>query len=167
MSIATKKGDRGETGLMYNRRVPKSDSRIEAGGAVDELNAALGHARATGTAEFITGNLLLIQKDLVVLMGELATLSEDRERYLRDGFVLISKEETQKLDDLVSKIEGESVSFKGWAHSWSNNPCGGLGPSRERHAGARSGVFAQCKPPGICRTKKFWFISTVCPTFFG
>ena len=48
-------------------------------------------------------------------MGELATLSEDRERYLRDGFVLTTKEMTQKLDDLVSKIEAEKVSFHGWA----------------------------------------------------
>ena len=35
--------------------------------------------------------------------------------YLRDGFVPITKETTQKLDELVLKIESESVSFKGWA----------------------------------------------------
>ena len=72
-------------------------------------------AIATGTAKFITDNLLVIQKDLIILMGELATLSEDRDRYLRDGFVLITKEVTRKLDDLVSDIEAEKVSFHGWA----------------------------------------------------
>ncbi len=46
MSIATKTGDGGTTGLMYNRRVPKTHARVEACGTVDELNAALGLARA-------------------------------------------------------------------------------------------------------------------------
>ena len=46
MSIATRTGDSGTTGLMYNRRVPKSHPRVEAYGSVDELNAALGLARA-------------------------------------------------------------------------------------------------------------------------
>ena len=48
MSIATKTGDRGTTGLMYNRRVSKCHPRVEAYGTVDELNAALGLARAAG-----------------------------------------------------------------------------------------------------------------------
>jgi len=46
MSIVTKTGDQGTTGLMYNRRVPKDDPRVEAYGTVDELNASLGMARA-------------------------------------------------------------------------------------------------------------------------
>ena len=47
MSIVTRTGDTGTTGLMYNRRVHKSHPRVEAYGSVDELNAALGMARAT------------------------------------------------------------------------------------------------------------------------
>ena len=46
MSIATKTGDKGETSLMYGRRVPKTDHRVDAYGCVDELNSALGLARA-------------------------------------------------------------------------------------------------------------------------
>ena len=46
MSIATRTGDDGTTGLIYGRRIPKNHPRIEACGAVDELNAALGLARA-------------------------------------------------------------------------------------------------------------------------
>ena len=45
MSIATRTGDTGTTGLMYNRRVSKCHPRVEAYGSVDELNAALGLAR--------------------------------------------------------------------------------------------------------------------------
>jgi cob(I)alamin adenosyltransferase len=70
MSIATRTGDSGTTGLMYNRRVSKAHPRVEAYGSVDELNAAIGMARATATDAFIQNNLLVIQKDLVTLMGE-------------------------------------------------------------------------------------------------
>ena len=50
MSIATKTGDAGETSLMYGRRVPKTDARVDAYGCVDELNSALGLVRATAAA---------------------------------------------------------------------------------------------------------------------
>jgi cob(I)alamin adenosyltransferase len=40
MSIATKTGDGGTTGLMYGRRVPKTHPRVEACGTVDELKSA-------------------------------------------------------------------------------------------------------------------------------
>jgi cob(I)alamin adenosyltransferase len=115
MSIATRTGDTGTTGLMYNRRVPKCHARVEAGGSVDELNAAIGLARATAEQEFVRSHLLAVQKDLVVLMGELATLAEDLPRYLKDGFKLVTAEMTVKLDELVKHIESQSISFKGWA----------------------------------------------------
>ena len=46
MSIITRTGDDGTTGLMYNRRVSKGHPRVEAYGTVDELNAAMGLVRA-------------------------------------------------------------------------------------------------------------------------
>ena len=115
MSIATRTGDAGHTGLMYNRRVAKSHPRVEAYGSVDELNAALGLARAHATDAFVKDNLLLIQQDLVVLMGELATGVEDLARYVKDGFDLVTPALTEKLDRLVAEIEAQQVSFKGWA----------------------------------------------------
>jgi len=45
MSIITKTGDKGETSLMYGRRLSKADPRVDAYGSVDELSAALGLAR--------------------------------------------------------------------------------------------------------------------------
>ena len=72
--------------LMYGRRVPKNHPRVEACGAVDELNAALGLARATATDDFVARNLPVIQKDLIVLMGELGVLPEDLPRYIKDGY---------------------------------------------------------------------------------
>lgn len=115
MSIATKTGDNGTTALMYGRRVPKNHPRVEAYGAVDELNAALGLARATATEPFAGNNLLTIQKDLVVLMGELAVANEDLERYVKGGYSLVAPQLTSKLDALVQEIEAQNVSFKGWA----------------------------------------------------
>lgn len=115
MSIATKTGDNGTTGLMFNRRVPKTDARVEAYGSVDELNAAIGLARATGHHEFICRNLLAIQKDLVILMGELATAIDDLPRYAKDGFSRVTPELTGKVDLLVKEIEAQEITYRGWA----------------------------------------------------
>jgi cob(I)alamin adenosyltransferase len=115
MSIVTKTGDAGTTALMYGRRVPKNHPRVEAYGAVDELNAALGVARAAAAEKFISENLLGIQKQLVTLMGELAVLPEDLSRYAKDGFGAVTPEMTAQLERLVKEIEAQNVSFKGWA----------------------------------------------------
>src|ERR1700689_3448074 len=98
MSIATKTGDDGSTGLMYNRRVSKCHPRVEAYGAVDELNAALGLARASAQHTFVRDRLLEIQRHLVTLMGELATRPEDLLRYAKDGYALVTPEMTILLD---------------------------------------------------------------------
>ena len=105
---------------MYGRRVPKNHPRVEAYGAVDELNSALGLARASAQHDFVRDNLLLIQKDLVTLMGELATAVDDLERYVKGGFSLVTSELTVKLDRLAEQIEAEKVSFKGWATPGAN-----------------------------------------------
>ena len=115
MSIATRTGDGGTTGLMYNRRVPKTHVRVEAYGTVDELNAALGVARATAMDNFVRDNLFWIQKSLVDLMGELSVRLEDLPRYLKDGHAVVMPAMTAKLDALVHEIEAQKVSFKGWA----------------------------------------------------
>jgi cob(I)alamin adenosyltransferase len=115
MSIATKTGDSGRTGLMYNRRVSKCHPRVEAYGSVDELNAALGLARATADHQFVGEFLEAVQADLVILMGELATLVEDLPRYAKDGFSLVTPALTEKLDRLVKEIESQSITFRDWA----------------------------------------------------
>ena len=50
MAITTKRGDYGETDLMFGRRVPKDHPRVVAVGAIDELNANLGIVREIGRA---------------------------------------------------------------------------------------------------------------------
>ena len=100
---------------MYGRRVPKSHPRVETYGTVDELNAALGMARATAEHDFVRENLLVIQKDLIVLMGELCVQPEDLERYAKDGYSLVTPGLTARLDTLVHEIEAQNINFKGWA----------------------------------------------------
>jgi cob(I)alamin adenosyltransferase len=120
MSIVTRRGDQGTTALMYNRRVSKCHPRVEAYGAVDELNAAVGLARAGAEDEFVRESLAAIQKDLVRLMGELATAVEDLPRYVKDGHEPVSAGMTNRLDGLVGRIEAAKVSPGGWATPGAN-----------------------------------------------
>jgi cob(I)alamin adenosyltransferase len=120
MSIVTKTGDAGTTGLMYGRRVPKNHPRVEACGALDELNAALGAARAAAGHDFVRENLFWIQKNLVEVMGEVGVWPEDLPRYTRDGYALVTPELVGKLEKLVREIEAQNISFKGWATPGAN-----------------------------------------------
>ena len=116
MSIATNTGDEGETSLMYGRRAPKTDPRVDAYGCVDELNSALGLARASAQDSFIADQILAIQKELVIVMGELATASEDIERYTTDGFQLTTAAMTDRLTAAVDDLEKNRLGkFKDWA----------------------------------------------------
>jgi cob(I)alamin adenosyltransferase len=120
MSIVTKRGDRGQTALMYNRPVPKNHGRVEAYGAVDELNAAVGLARATAEDGPLRKRLEALQKDLVVLMGELATAAEDLPRYVKDGYSVVAPPMTTVLDQWIKDIEAAKVAGKGWVMPGAN-----------------------------------------------
>jgi len=84
--IYTRTGDAGETGLVTGERVPKSDLRIAAYGDVDELNAAVGLARATNRAraagsagrDTIDGWLHDVQDELFVVGSDLASVLAKR-----------------------------------------------------------------------------------------
>jgi cob(I)alamin adenosyltransferase len=78
MKIYTKTGDGGETSLFGGGRVSKDDARVEAYGAVDELNAALGLARALAPASEVDSDLARIQAELFAVGAELATPHDAR-----------------------------------------------------------------------------------------
>lgn len=78
MRIYTKTGDKGTTGLVGGSRVAKTDSRIQAVGEVDELNAVVGWVRALDLSEDLDEILHRVQNNLFDLGGELATPPESK-----------------------------------------------------------------------------------------
>jgi cob(I)alamin adenosyltransferase len=87
MKIYTKTGDSGTTGVFAGQRVAKDDTRINAYGTVDELNAFLGVIHAgllMATSDFSVSDLSLasivqqIQSDLFCIGAELATPDPDQ-----------------------------------------------------------------------------------------
>lgn len=115
MSIVTKTGDRGETSLMYGRRVPKTHPRVEAYGCVDELNAALGLARSFCIDKFVSEKIWAVQKDLIIVMGELATDPRDRDRYAKDGFHFTSAAMTERIGSVIVDLEKDKSLYpKDW-----------------------------------------------------
>ena len=115
MSIVTKTGDKGETSLMYGRRVSKADPHVDAYGCVDELTAALGLARSACRDKFVLEQIFAVQKDLIVVMGELATTPQDRERYLKDGFHITTAPMIDRITAVIVDLEKDKSLYpKGW-----------------------------------------------------
>jgi cob(I)alamin adenosyltransferase len=123
-SIATRTGDDGTTGLLYGQRVPKDHPQIEAVGAFDELNVALGAAKPhlvdDARSREIRAGLEAAQKNLVALMGELACAESDTARYAASKFEKISATEVRQLDDAVAALEARGLKFDGWATPGAN-----------------------------------------------
>ena len=116
MSISTRKGDTGSTDMLFGQRVMKSHPRVAALGHVDELNAALGMARVTAPDSFTQEQLLSVQKELILLMGELATAKEDLARYVKDGYQLTTAAMVDRLTGLIDELEKDKLlHYKGWA----------------------------------------------------
>jgi cob(I)alamin adenosyltransferase len=115
MSIATRTGDDGTTGLLFGQRVPKSHPQIEAVGAFDELNAAIGMAKALSKNEASVKRLEGIQRKLVALMGELACAEADVERYALSKFDKLGDFDLAEIDSAISDLEGMNLRFDGWA----------------------------------------------------
>jgi cob(I)alamin adenosyltransferase len=80
MKIYTRTGDEGDTGLFGGGRVTKDDPRVEAYGAVDELNAALGMARSVEMMPRVDEVLAPVQRDLFAIGALLATPDHDKMR---------------------------------------------------------------------------------------
>ncbi|MCP5516113.1 MAG: cob(I)yrinic acid a,c-diamide adenosyltransferase [Verrucomicrobiales bacterium] len=114
-SIVTRTGDAGTTSLMFNRRVPKHHPRVEAYGVVDELNAALGLARARVPEAEWKERILQIQRELILFMGELATDTADRERYLQAGYGVLETRMATRLEGWIAALEARLPVPQGWS----------------------------------------------------
>jgi cob(I)alamin adenosyltransferase len=106
MKIYTRKGDDGTTGLLYGGRVAKDSAVIEANGAVDEAQAALGTVRAeVEKGSELDGLLVGLSRDLYVLMAELATAAPNR-RKLKPGVTLVTGEMVGALEGRIDDLSG-------------------------------------------------------------
>ncbi len=110
MSIATKRGDGGETGLAGGLRISKADLRVEAYGTVDELNTVLGFARSICQNKEVAAWTEEIQRTLFRVGSALATPPESRKQP-----PVISVEDVDKLTDLVHKIEAMEGILGDWS----------------------------------------------------
>lgn len=115
MSIITGRGDDGETDLMFGRRIAKTAPRVGVLGAVDELNAALGLARAAGASEEAEAVIDRIQDLLVGLMGQFACQPGDEGRYREAGYAAVGADDLAWIEATGRDIERRGVVFKGWA----------------------------------------------------
>jgi cob(I)alamin adenosyltransferase len=110
MSIATKRGDGGETGLAGGIRISKADLRVESYGTVDELNTFLGFARSICSNAEIAAWTHEIQRTLFRLGSAIATPPESKKQP-----PVISEEDVDKLTQLVHQIEATEGILADWS----------------------------------------------------
>ncbi len=110
MSIATKRGDGGETALAGGIRVSKADLRVESYGGVDELNTVLGFARSICNHKEIAAWTEDIQRTLFRVGSALATPPESRKTS-----PVITTADVDTLTELVHKIEATEGILADWS----------------------------------------------------
>jgi cob(I)alamin adenosyltransferase len=105
VKIYTRTGDTGDTSLFDGSRVSKADSRVDAYGDVDELNAWLGLARAARLDADLDQPLVRIQQDLFALGAQLADPGERiAERVLKAS---LADADVERLEALIDRLESE------------------------------------------------------------
>lgn len=109
MKIYTKTGDDGTTGLFGGGRVSKGDPIVEAYGTVDELNAAVGMARATGLDPLSEEVLKQVQSDLFTLGAEVACVPGEEHRL---KMKLIEAEDGHRLERAIDEAEKDLPPLK-------------------------------------------------------
>ena len=110
MSIATTRGDGGQTGLAGGIRISKADQRVEAYGTVDELNTVLGFARSICTNKEIRDWTEGIQRSLFRLGSALATPPESKKQPPS-----ITADDVEGLTKLVHQIEATEGILSDWS----------------------------------------------------
>jgi cob(I)alamin adenosyltransferase len=107
MKIYTRTGDDGTTGLFGGGRVSKTDSRLAAYGAVDELNAVLGIARSAGPSARCDAMLASLQNQMFDLGAELATPDPDQHasQFLTDAVI-------SQLETWIDSLEEDLAPLK-------------------------------------------------------
>ncbi len=106
MRIYTKKGDAGETGLLYGGRVPKDDPRTDAYGTLDEAVSVLGMARAAGLSPRVEDVVVRVQRELFVAGAQLATSLQNQAK-LQDGVSRVTPDMTARAESDIDALVAE------------------------------------------------------------
>ncbi len=109
--VYTRTGDKGETGLVGGKRVPKDSARVEAYGTIDELNSIVGLARVFNEERLTKGEehrlldqvLRKIQDELFDLGSEMATPEDAR----YDGMYRVGEKEVKRLEEIIDQCQKE------------------------------------------------------------
>ncbi len=99
-SFYSRTGDDGTTGLLGEGRVPKYDLRLEVLGTIDEATAAIGLARVSCQAPESSDLLIQIQRELYLLMGEVAATPKNAEK-----FHAIDAQSVVRLEERTARLE--------------------------------------------------------------
>jgi cob(I)alamin adenosyltransferase len=110
VKIYTRTGDTGDTGLLGTGRVRKNALRIEAYGAVDELNACVGFASAALADRGLVALLADIQRDLFAVGSQLADVRKDRAKTMEKTALPEGKVAT--LEQAIDRAEEELPPLK-------------------------------------------------------
>jgi cob(I)alamin adenosyltransferase len=114
--VYTRTGDKGETGLVGGKRVPKDSPRIESYGTIDELNSIVGLVRTFNEEKLEEGEahkfldlvLRQIQDELFDLGSELATAPD----FFKEGMYRVGEREVKKLEQVMDECQKELEPLK-------------------------------------------------------
>ncbi|HTW82960.1 MAG TPA: cob(I)yrinic acid a,c-diamide adenosyltransferase [Candidatus Sulfotelmatobacter sp.] len=109
-SISTRRGDAGETSLGGGGRVSKAEARVEAYGAIDEVNTMIGLARTLCEDAEVTAALRTIQRELFAVGSAIST-KPDAKKPIPE----ITKAMVARLDALVARWEAEPNVLRDWS----------------------------------------------------
>jgi cob(I)alamin adenosyltransferase len=134
-SIATQKGDGGQTRLIGGALVSKSDLRVEAYGAIDELGAALGFARSISGDEEVNKLMKDIQRELFLVAGSVAN-----PRALQRQPPDVTPEMIERLTQEVRRLESLEGILTDWALPGDHTPAAACDIARSVCRRAERGV---------------------------
>jgi cob(I)alamin adenosyltransferase len=108
-SISTRRGDGGETSAPGGGRVSKGELRVETSGSIDELNSAIGLARALCDDAGVRERIKAVQRELLPLGSAVSTKPGGRREVPEITDVMVAR-----LDALVAEFEAEPGLIRDW-----------------------------------------------------
>ncbi len=109
-SVSTRKGDGGITRLGGGGQISKADTRVEAYGAIDELNTVIGLARSRCDDAEVNTEIRFIQRELF-LVGSAVSTRPEANKPIPD----VTKAMVHRLDALVERWEAEPGILRDWS----------------------------------------------------